>query len=308
MDSFDARRAALDLVTAFVNNNSLKAQELPALLSDVYAAIAGFESGKADDDSSPDVGAVTADAAVAETETLPDASDEDVVPKAAVSIGESLQDPDYILSMITGEKLKTLKRHLRHHGLDEQQYRERYNLPDDYPMVAPAYSAFRRNVATKMGLGRAGKDVPPKATAPAPTTELAGVSPIKTKKPNSAAAKASSAIKDTASPPSSSTSAPVVSARKRSAKASAGSEGAASSAPVAKAAVQAKSALARKAGKAAGAVKGKAPKSTRTPSAAAVDIDAASGDAALDGSKTMEASAPPASKARRRQLKPVFND
>lgn len=223
MDSFDARRAALDLVTAFVNNNSLKAQELPALLSDVYAAIAGFESGKADDDSSPDVGAVTADAAVAETETLPDASDEDVVPKAAVSIGESLQDPDYILSMITGEKLKTLKRHLRHHGLDEQQYRERYNLPDDYPMVAPAYSAFRRNVATKMGLGRAGKDVPPKATAPAPTTELAGVSPIKTKKPNSAAAKASSAIKDTASPPSSSTSAPVVSARKRSAKASAGS-------------------------------------------------------------------------------------
>lgn len=308
MDSFDARRAALDLVTAFVNNNSLKAQELPALLSDVYAAIAGFEGGNADDHSSPDVGTASANTVAAAPEALPDASDDDPVSKAAVSIEASLQDPDYILSMITGEKLKTLKRHLRHHGLDEQQYRQRYNLPDDYPMVAPAYSAFRRNVATKMGLGRAGKDIAAKAEAPAPTKRSAGASPKKTKKANSTAAKTSSAIKDTASPPSSTTSAPLASARKRGAKASAGSEGAASSAPVAKAVVPTKSASAKKAGKAAGAVIGKADKSTRTPIAAAVDIDAASGDAALDGSKTMEASAPPASKARRRQLKPVFND
>ena len=308
MDHFDARRAALDLVTAFVNNNSLKAQELPALLSEVYAAIAGFEGGKADGEGIPDVGTVTADAAVAGIETLPDASDEDAVPKAAVSIEESLRDPEYILSMITGEKLKTLKRHLRHHGLDEQQYRERYNLPDDYPMVAPAYSAFRRNVATKMGLGRAGKDIAAEAEAPAPIKRSAGASPKKTKKANSTAAKTSSAIKDTASPPSSTTSAPVASARKRSKKASAGSEGVSPSAPAAKTAVPAKSALAKRVGKAADIIKGKAPKSTRPPIAAAVDMDAASGDAASDGSKTTEASAPPASKARRRQLKPVFND
>jgi predicted transcriptional regulator len=120
MDKFDARQATLDLVTAFVNNNSLKSQELPALLSEVYGAIAGF-GGKAVEIILSD----KASTAPQEVSTIASALEpviesENANFKAAVTIEESLRDRNFIVSMITGEKMKTLARHLRRHGLDEQ--------------------------------------------------------------------------------------------------------------------------------------------------------------------------------------------
>jgi predicted transcriptional regulator len=190
MDKFDARQAALDLVTAFVNNNSVKAQELPALLSEVYSAIAGFD-GKAVDPVAETSSEVLQDepAPATDSPAVVDAASSD--PKAAVSIEESLSDPNYIVSMITGEKLKTLARHLRRHGLDEQQYRERYQLAEDYPMVAPAYSEFRRNIAKKMSLGRIGRAKPVQEVVPSPivgsaaSTEPAAVKAKKVTKTSS---------------------------------------------------------------------------------------------------------------------------
>ena len=173
MDMFDARQATLDLVTAFVNNNSLKAQELPSLLSDVYGAIAGFDATKVD--VTPEISSSTEPLpetpSVSEVEPPVEKANEN--PHGAVSIEASLSDPNYILSMITGEKLKTLTRQLRRHGLDAQQYRARFNLPENYPMVAPAYSEFRRDIAKKMALGRGGRAkpsvVPSQAPLAAPT-------------------------------------------------------------------------------------------------------------------------------------------
>lgn len=72
----------------------------------------------------------------------------------AISVRKSLGSRDHIISMIDGKPYKTLKRHLATNGLTPAEYRERYNLPKDYPMVAPAYSEHRRAVAQKLGLGR----------------------------------------------------------------------------------------------------------------------------------------------------------
>ena len=171
MNDFDARRASLDLVTAFVNNNKLSAAELPKLLGDVFKAISGFEihaDALAELDDKPKGAARRPEPAAAREKTsaaAPPASSKSSrakssspqeSPKAppasepAVSIEESLADPGVIVSLITGEKFKTLKRHLTRHGLTEAEYKTRFKLPEDYPMVAPAYAALRRDVATKM--------------------------------------------------------------------------------------------------------------------------------------------------------------
>ena len=72
----------------------------------------------------------------------------------AVTVRKSLSSPDNLISLIDGKPYKTLKRHLSMHGLTPAQYRERYGLKSDYPMVAPAYAATRRELAKKIGLGR----------------------------------------------------------------------------------------------------------------------------------------------------------
>ncbi|QGP81176.1 MucR family transcriptional regulator [Sphingobium sp. CAP-1] len=72
----------------------------------------------------------------------------------AVSVRKSLSSPEHILSLIDGKPYKTLKRHLASHGLTPEQYRERYKLPKDYPLVAASYSEARRAVAEKLGLGK----------------------------------------------------------------------------------------------------------------------------------------------------------
>jgi len=72
----------------------------------------------------------------------------------AVSVRKSLASKDHLISMIDGKPYKTLRRHLSGHGLTPEQYRTRYNLAPDYPMVAPNYSEARREMARHIGLGR----------------------------------------------------------------------------------------------------------------------------------------------------------
>lgn len=197
MDDFDARRASLDLVTAFVNNNKLSATELPTLLGDVFKAISGFkvQAGETVELTGKQAEIVAEPEAAPALETKPAAtpaapakltkaiaSAPKPPPKAsaistpAVSVEDSLADPNVIVSLITGEKFKMLRRHLTKHGLTETEYKARFNLPDDYPMVAPDYAALRRDVATRMHANA--KDAgagskPAEAPAPPVTEEVA---------------------------------------------------------------------------------------------------------------------------------------
>jgi predicted transcriptional regulator len=87
----------------------------------------------------------------------------------AVSVRKSLASKDHIISMIDGKPYRTLRRHLSTHGLTPEEYRERYNLKPDYPMVAPTYSEQRRAMAHKIGLGAKGRAARTAgADAPAP--------------------------------------------------------------------------------------------------------------------------------------------
>jgi predicted transcriptional regulator len=116
-----------DIVAAHVSNNSVSVDDVSALISNVYGALAGL--GQA--------------AGVVE-----------VMPEPAVSIRASIK-PDYIVCLEDGKKLKMLKRHLMtHYNLTPDQYRARWSLPSDYPMVAPNYAEKRRELAKKIGLGR----------------------------------------------------------------------------------------------------------------------------------------------------------
>lgn len=116
-----------DIVAAHVSNNSVSVDDLPTLISNVYGALSGL--GQA--------------APVAETP-----------PEPAVSIRASVK-PDHIVCLEDGKKLKMLKRHLMtHYNMTPEQYRARWNLPADYPMVAPNYAEKRRELAKSIGLGR----------------------------------------------------------------------------------------------------------------------------------------------------------
>ena len=130
-----------DIVAAHVSNNDVTVTDLPSLISNVYGALAGL--GKA--------------APVAE----------EAPPKPAVSIRSSVK-PDKIVCLDCGMELKMLKRHLMtHHTLSPDQYRARWNLGSDYPLVAPEYAEKRRDLAKKIGLGRkpgARRGRKPKAT------------------------------------------------------------------------------------------------------------------------------------------------
>jgi len=116
-----------DIVAAHVSNNSVGVDELPTLISNVFGALSGL-----------------GDAAPVEEK----------IPEPAVSIRASIK-PDYIVCLEDGKKLKMLKRHLMtHYNMTPEQYRARWNLPADYPMVAPNYAEKRRDLAKKIGLGR----------------------------------------------------------------------------------------------------------------------------------------------------------
>lgn len=212
MDDFDARRASLDLVTAFVNNNKLSAAELPALLGDVFKAISGFEvqAGETVELTGKQAEIVAEPEAASVPEAQPaaiPAAPAKPTPKAsatntpAVSVEESLADPNVIVSLITGEKFKMLRRHLTKHGLTEAEYRVRFNLPDDYPMVAPAHSKLRREVAIRMhasakDAGAEGK--PAEAPALAVTEEVPKPVKAKAAPRKSASKKKAASLKKTA--------------------------------------------------------------------------------------------------------------
>ena len=116
-----------DIVAAHVSNNNVDVSEVPELITAVYGALAGLGGEEAE---------------------------EETPPEPAVSIRSSVK-PDYIVCLEDGKKLKMLKRYLRtNYDMTPEEYRARWNLPADYPMVAPNYAEKRRELAKKIGLGR----------------------------------------------------------------------------------------------------------------------------------------------------------
>ena len=117
-----------DIVAAHVSNNSVAVSDLPVLISNVHLALAGLSGNNA----------------------APQA-----LPEPAVPIRLSVKK-DYIVCLDDGKKLKMLKRHLMtHYGMTPDDYRTKWGLPADYPMVAPAYAEQRRVLAKAIGFGRA---------------------------------------------------------------------------------------------------------------------------------------------------------
>ena len=117
-----------DIVSAYVSNNTVPAGDIPALISQVHAALSRV-SGKTDDGAA---------------EAL----------KPAVSLKKSIT-PEFIVCLEDGKKFKSLKRHLRtQYNMTPEQYREKWGLSADYPMVAPNYAAARSQLAKQMGLGQ----------------------------------------------------------------------------------------------------------------------------------------------------------
>lgn len=116
-----------EIVAAYVSNNSVAANDLPGVISQVHAALGG---------------------------TVAPAEEALEKPKPAVSVRRSIQS-DHLVCLEDGQKFKSLKRHLMtHHGLTPEQYREKWELPGDYPMVAPSYAESRSRLAKEMGLGQ----------------------------------------------------------------------------------------------------------------------------------------------------------
>jgi len=117
-----------EIVSAYVSHNAVSPGDLPKLIAEVHAALRALQSNETP----------------APVEEL----------KPAVPVRKSVA-PDYIICLEDGKKFKSLKRHLRtHYNLSPEEYREKWGLPADYPMVAPSYSATRSKLAKDNGLGR----------------------------------------------------------------------------------------------------------------------------------------------------------
>lgn len=117
-----------NIVSAYVSNNSVAASDIPALINQVHSALTRVSGGQAD----------------APAEPL----------RPAVPVKKSIT-PEYIVCLEDGKKFKSLKRHLRtQYNMTPEQYRDKWALPPDYPMVAPNYAAARSQLAKQMGLGQ----------------------------------------------------------------------------------------------------------------------------------------------------------
>ena len=132
---------ATELTIAWLGNqnNRVQADDVPQFLRTMHATVTELAGGS----SAP---AEAAEEAPATEEFTP-----------AVSVRKSLGSKDHIISLIDGKPYKTLKRHLAGHDLTPAQYRQRYGLKADYPMVSESYSAARRDMAHKIGLGQKGR-------------------------------------------------------------------------------------------------------------------------------------------------------
>ena len=116
-----------EIVSAYVSNNTVSVSDVPGLIGDIHSALARAAGG----------------IAPVEREEL----------RPAINVKKSVT-PEFIVCLEDGKKFKSLKRHLRtHYNLSPEEYREKWGLPHDYPMVAPNYAAARSALAKKMGLG-----------------------------------------------------------------------------------------------------------------------------------------------------------
>jgi predicted transcriptional regulator len=120
-----------DIVSAYVGNNSVSANDIPALIQSVHKALSGVATG---------------------VETV------EVAPKEpAVPVKRSIT-PDFLICLEDGRKFKSLKRHLRtKYDMSPEEYRAKWGLAKDYPMVAPNYAKARSDLAKQMGLGQGGR-------------------------------------------------------------------------------------------------------------------------------------------------------
>ena len=134
-DTTEILRLATEIVAAYVSNNAISAAELPGMIRTVHSTLSNL------DQNSPD----------RETDLTP-----------AVPVKKSVT-ADYIVCLEDGKKLKMLMRYLRsQYGMTPEEYRARWGLPHDYPMVAPNYAAQRSKLAKQIGLGRVGAATPGK--------------------------------------------------------------------------------------------------------------------------------------------------
>ncbi|MBV9559449.1 MAG: MucR family transcriptional regulator [Bradyrhizobium sp.] len=116
------------IVSAYVSNNAVASTDIPGLINQVHAALLRVSSGRTEAPSEP--------------------------AKPAVSVKKSVH-PDYLVCLEDGKRFKSLKRHLRtQYNMTPEQYRDKWGLPADYPMVAPNYAVARSQLAKKMGLGQ----------------------------------------------------------------------------------------------------------------------------------------------------------
>ena len=117
-----------NIVSAYLSNNPTPAAEIPGLISQIHAALVRVSTGRPETQLEPAKPAVSAPEAIA---------------------------PDYRVCLEDGKRFKSLKRHLRtQYSMTPEQYREKWGLPADYPMVAPNYAVARSQLAKKMGLGQ----------------------------------------------------------------------------------------------------------------------------------------------------------
>jgi predicted transcriptional regulator len=160
--TLNAVELATELTIAWLGNqnNRISADEVPTFLRTMHQTVRDLSSSEtgASKDTGPD-------AASGETYT------------PAVSARKSLASRDHIISMIDGKPYRTLRRHLSTHGLTPDQYRQRYGLKADYPMVAPNYSEARREMAKKIGLGQKGRAAKSAGEGPAKRGRRGGKAP-----------------------------------------------------------------------------------------------------------------------------------
>ncbi|CAM5775007.1 MucR family transcriptional regulator [Labrys miyagiensis] len=134
MDDAKSVAVAAEIVAAYVSNNSVSAASLPTLIGDVHLALQRLKSGE------------SAPAEAEQPKLMP-----------AVPIKKSVT-PDFIICLEDGKKFKSLKRHLSStYDMTPDDYRAKWGLPNDYPMVAPNYAAQRSSLARSMGLGSKGR-------------------------------------------------------------------------------------------------------------------------------------------------------
>ncbi len=128
IDHNEVLRMAVDIVSAYVGNNVVAPDQVPNVISSVFGSLSSLDGGESNSYAEP--------------------------LKPAISVKRSI-NPDYIVCLEDGKKLKMLKRHLRAaYNMTPDEYRKKWNLPADYPMVAPNYASQRSEFAKKIGLGR----------------------------------------------------------------------------------------------------------------------------------------------------------